>query len=121
MPIYKKSLEEARLGAVFPGIEASSSTLQLIYHLSHQGRASRMRVPFTMGRRSSKPSPRYGAPALATSHIRSKEKRKCGWVERISYDTLPMVKGRRYNVDSSVTSCLKVFATSFAKIMGKNA
>jgi hypothetical protein len=31
-----------------------------------------------------------------------------------------MVKKRRYNLDSSVTSCLKVFATSFAKIMGKN-
>ena len=71
-------------------------------------RASRMRVPFTMDRRSSKLSTRYGTPVLATSHIRSKEKDKCGWVERISYDTLPMVKGRRYNVDSSVTSCLKV-------------
>ena len=60
-------------------------------------RASRMRVPFTMDRRSSKLSTRYGTPVLATSHIRSKEKDKCGWVERISYDTLPMVKGRRYN------------------------
>jgi hypothetical protein len=28
---------------------------------------------------------------------------------------------RRYDVDSSGTSCLKVFATSFGKIMGKNA
>src|SRR5260370_16517803 len=27
---------------------------------------------------------------------------------------------RRYNLDSSVTSCLKVFATAFAKITGKN-
>jgi len=59
-------------------------------------------------------------PVLATSPIRSKEKRTCGWVERISYNVLPMVRERRYNVDSSVTSCLKVFATSFAKITGKN-
>jgi len=36
---------------------------------SHQGREAHMRVPFTMNRRSSKPSTRYGAPALATSHI----------------------------------------------------
>jgi len=31
-----------------------------------------------------------------------------------------MVIERRYNVDSSVTSCLKVFATVFAEIIGKN-
>jgi hypothetical protein len=59
-------------------------------------------------------------PVLATSYIRSKEKRQREWLELLSYDALPMVSERRYNLDSSVTSCLKVFATVFAKIMGKN-
>jgi hypothetical protein len=44
----------------------------------------------------------------------------CGWLERLSYDALPVWRERRYNVDSRVTSCLKVLATVFAKIVGKN-
>ena len=31
-----------------------------------------------------------------------------------------MVRERRYTLDSSVTACLEMFATPFAKIMGKN-